>query len=153
MKKQIKILTTIIIFISILINLNNVVLADYANEHGTAYRGPTSVPSNQGSNQGSSQSSDPVSSAIDKVGTPSGNVNTNEITKIGGRIVRVMQIIGVVVSVVILVTLGLKYIVGSLEERAEYKKTMIPYIVGALLIGAATTIVRIIYNLITQITA
>jgi len=36
---------------------------------------------------------------------------------------------------------------GSAEEKAEYKKTMIPYVVGAVLIFASTTIVNIVYQL------
>ena len=42
---------------------------------------------------------------------------------------------------------------GSAEEKAEYKKTMIPYLVGALLIFAATTIVNVVYNMFSGISA
>ena len=35
---------------------------------------------------------------------------------------------------------------GSAEEKAEYKKTMIPYVVGAILLFAATTIANAVYN-------
>ena len=34
-----------------------------------------------------------------------------------------------------------------LEEKAENKKTMIPYLVGAILIFASTTIVNVVYNI------
>ena len=37
--------------------------------------------------------------------------------------------------------------IGSAEEKAEYKKTMIPYLVGAILIFASTTIVNVVYNM------
>lgn len=71
----------------------------------------------------------------------------NEITQLGKSIVAVVQTVGVVVAVVILLVLGVKYMMGSAEEKADYKKSMIPYIVGAVLIFASTTIVNIIYNL------
>lgn len=58
-----------------------------------------------------------------------------------------MQTVGIVVAVVILLILGIKYMIGSAEEKAEYKKTMIPYIVGAILIFASTTIVNVVYNM------
>ena len=45
-----------------------------------------------------------------------------------------------------IMVLGIKYMMGSAEEKAEYKKTMIPYLVGAILIFAATTIANVIYN-------
>ena len=40
---------------------------------------------------------------------------------------------------------------GSASEKAEYKKTMIPYIVGAVLIFAGTSLVRVIYSLSTSV--
>ena len=64
----------------------------------------------------------------------------------GGKLMGVLQTAAVVVSVIILIVLGIKYMMGSAEEKAEYKKTMIPYLVGAILIFAAGTIANIIYE-------
>ena len=71
---------------------------------------------------------------------------TGEITSVGQKIMGIINTVGVVVAVVILMILGIKYMMGSAEEKAEYKKTMIPYIVGAVLIFGATTIANAIYN-------
>ena len=38
---------------------------------------------------------------------------------------------------------------GSAEEKAEYKKTMIPYLVGAILVFAASTIANFVYNFVS----
>ena len=65
---------------------------------------------------------------------------------IGGQILGVVQIIGSVVAVVILVVLGIKYMMGSAEEKAEYKKTMMPYIIGAIFIFGASSIAMMVYN-------
>lgn len=70
----------------------------------------------------------------------------SEITILGSNIVAIIQTVGVVVAVVILLILGIKYMMGSAEEKADYKKSMIPYIVGAILIFASTTIVNIVWN-------
>ena len=35
---------------------------------------------------------------------------------------------------------------GSVEQKAEYKKTMLPYVIGAALIFGASTISYIIMN-------
>ncbi len=75
------------------------------------------------------------------------NVNTEGITNLGNSIVAVVRIVGIVVAVVILLVLGIKYMMGSAEEKAEYKKSMIPYIVGAVLIFASTTIVGVVYDM------
>ena len=44
--------------------------------------------------------------------------------------------------------IGIKYMTGSISERAEYKKTMIPYIVGALIFFALTQLLSLIIELI-----
>ena len=35
---------------------------------------------------------------------------------------------------------------GSAEEKAEYKKTLLPYVIGAVLIFAASTIAGVVFN-------
>ena len=75
---------------------------------------------------------------------PSGN----EIKDLGNKIIGILQAVGTVLAVVILVILGLKYMMGSAEEKADYKKTMIPYIVGAVFIFLAPTIANMVYNFV-----
>ena len=81
-----------------------------------------------------------------EVNGSSGNANITGISSIGNNIVKVLQTIGIVLSVVVLIILGIKYMMGSAEEKAEYKKTMIPYIVGAALIFAASAFAQVIFN-------
>ena len=69
---------------------------------------------------------------------------TDGIQKVGSKIMGIVQVVGTITSVVILVVLGIKYMMGSAEEKAEYKKTMIPYVIGAILIFAATNIAGVI---------
>lgn len=70
-----------------------------------------------------------------------------EIKDLGNRIIGIVQTVGVVIAVVILLILGIKYMMGSAEEKADYKKSMIPYIVGAILIFAASAIVGVVYDI------
>ena len=62
-------------------------------------------------------------------------------------IIGVITTVGIIASVVTLVALGIKYMVGSIEERAEYKKSMIPYLIGAFLVFAVSTVVSFIMNM------
>lgn len=62
------------------------------------------------------------------------------------KIMGLVQGVGIGIAVIILVVLGIKYMMGSAEEKAEYKKTMIPYVVGAILIGGAATIANAVYT-------
>ncbi len=36
---------------------------------------------------------------------------------------------------------------GSVSEKAEYKKTLMPYVIGASLVFAASSIAQLIYSL------
>ena len=85
-----------------------------------------------------------------------GDLTGNGVASIGDmgrKVVGIVQTVGVVVAVVILLVLGIKYMMGSAEEKAEYKKSMIPYIVGAVLIFASTTVVNIVYEFATSLSA
>ena len=54
---------------------------------------------------------------------------------------------GLVLSVIVLTIIGLKYILGSVDEKAEYKKNAIPFIAGMVLLATATTIPSIVYDI------
>lgn len=72
-----------------------------------------------------------------------------EVNKIGGTVLGIVSTTGIVISVIVLVVLGIKYMIGSASEKAEYKKTMIPYLIGAVLVFGASTIATIIQNVST----
>ena len=63
-----------------------------------------------------------------------------------GVILGAVRNISVVVSVIVLMIIGLKYIIGSAAEKANYKETMIPYIIGCVLAVSGSTLVSFIYN-------
>ena len=72
----------------------------------------------------------------------------DEVAGMGGKIVGIVQTVGTVIAVAILVVLGIKYVMGSAEEKANYKKSMIPYLIGAVLVFATTNIVGVLFSAI-----
>ncbi|MCL2383129.1 MAG: pilin [Oscillospiraceae bacterium] len=74
------------------------------------------------------------------------------IAVIGGGIIGILQVVGIVLSVIVLIILGIKYMMGSAEEKAEYKKTLVPYIIGAVLIFAAAALAQIVFEFVTGLT-
>lgn len=123
MKRQTKIASIMLIVFMVVMTISNVVLA-------------TDIPGK-----------------IDQIASGNPNANAEKVVALGATIVTIMQTVGIVVAVVILLVIGIKYMIGSAEEKAEYKKTMIPYIVGAILIFASTTIVNVVYNLANSFNA
>ena len=77
----------------------------------------------------------------------------NQVTSIGNQIIGILTTAGVVVAVVVLLILGIKYMMGSASEKAEYKKTMIPYLVGAILIFGASAITKVVVSIGQGITS
>lgn len=74
--------------------------------------------------------------------------DANVITERANSIIGVFITVGVVIAAVTLTILGIKYMMGSVEEKAEYKKSMIPYLIGSILLFATSTIVGIIANIV-----
>ena len=93
---------------------------------------------------------DSTTDVLDKL-KGDGKVETNSLTTVGNNVVTIITVVGIVIAVIILLIIGIKYMIGSASEKAEYKKTMIPYIVGAVLIFAGTSLVRVIYSLSTSV--
>jgi len=86
-----------------------------------------------------------ASMLIPKIEDLFSNLGTDTET-IGNKILGIIQVVGTFISVGIFMILGIKYMVGSTEERAEYKRSMIPYIVGALLLFGAVNLTAKIYD-------
>lgn len=70
-----------------------------------------------------------------------------EIATIGSYIYSAITSVGIVLAVVVVAILGVKYMLGSADERAEYKKSMMPYLIGALLVFGASAIAKAVVGL------
>ncbi len=78
------------------------------------------------------------------------NLGTNT-EEIGNRILGIIQVIGTLIAVGVMLIIGIKYMTGSLEEKANYKKTMLPYVIGAVLLFSAVNITTAIYDVATNV--
>ena len=76
----------------------------------------------------------------------SGITGTSGIADAGQQIVTILATAGSVISVIVLAILGIKYMMGSTEEKAEYKKSLLPYVIGAGLVFAAAAIASLVYK-------
>ena len=74
------------------------------------------------------------------------NVSVTKIEGLGNDIIRIVSTAGSIISVIVLIVLGVKYMMGSAEEKAEYKKTLLPYIIGAAFVFAASFIASVVFN-------
>ncbi len=123
MKKAIKIVNILLVAMMLVMTLSTVVMA---------------VPS--------------ATDVIGKMDQATGGTDTG-IATLGGNIVNILTTVGIVIAVIVLLILGIKYMMGSASEKAEYKKTMIPYLVGAVLVFGASAIAKAVVSMSNTISA
>ena len=126
-----KILTTIILLIIMLTCTVNIVYATHGGA-GASFATSTINPDDY---------------------KPSELTNTDAGTSIdlAKKIIGGITTVGIVVSVIMVLVLGIKYMMGSIEQKAEYKKTMFPMFIGALLLFSGGLIVSVIYTIVTNV--
>lgn len=70
----------------------------------------------------------------------------NNIKVSAGKVVRMIRNAAAIAAVVIISILGIKYMMGSTQEKADYKKSFIPLIVGIVVVVAASSIATLIFS-------
>lgn len=75
---------------------------------------------------------------------------TGNLKATGNKTITILSVIGSLISVIVLIVLGIKYMLGSTEEKSEYKKSMLPYVIGAVFVFASSAIAGAIYNIIPK---
>lgn len=75
------------------------------------------------------------------LGTTGDNLKTK-----AGTILAYIRNIAAIAGVIIISILGVKYIVGSVEQKAEYKKNFMPLIVGILIVVLAAQIAKMLFS-------
>lgn len=77
--------------------------------------------------------------------------DTGDFLTMVGTIIGAFQLLGTFLTVLILMALGIKYMLGSTEDKAAYKETMIPYLIGAIMVFTIPNVIGIIFNLVKEI--
>lgn len=61
-----------------------------------------------------------------------------------GTIISVVQVVGTGIAVIMLIVLAVKYMSSAPDAKAEIKKTMVPYVVGAIILFASSQLLAVI---------
>ncbi len=76
-----------------------------------------------------------------------GSGSSTRLENMTEQILGVIQVIGTIAAVAMLMVIGIKYMLGSIEEKAEYKETLKPYLIGAFILFSGSTVPQIIYQI------
>ncbi len=78
-------------------------------------------------------------------------ISNDTATNLGNDIIEIIATVGSILSVLILIIIGIKYMAGGVEEKVEYKKTFLPYVIGCLVLFGASTIAGIVQQVAKNI--
>lgn len=78
---------------------------------------------------------------------------SDSISRIIAAIINMVQIVGMGVAIIMLVVLAIKYISAAPGDKAEIKKHAVVYIVGSIVLFAATGILQIVKQFATNVGA
>lgn len=78
------------------------------------------------------------------------NVGLDEgvIQDLSNTVYNILFILGIVIAVIWGLVIAIKFITGSVEEKAEVKKTLIPYVAGCVVLFGAFTIWKIVVTIL-----
>ena len=76
--------------------------------------------------------------------------DVTKIVDIANPIIGTIKVAGIVIAVIILTIIGIKFMTGSIEEKAEYKKVLPGYFIGAIMVVAITQFLAVIIDLVTN---
>ena len=79
------------------------------------------------------------------------NSGQNDINRMAKIIVAAIRNIGIVVSVIALIAIGIKQVVSSAEEKSILKEAMPGYILGLILVVSITFLPTIIYKFMEKL--
>ena len=71
---------------------------------------------------------------------------SSSVQNIIGALITIIQVVGSGVAIIMLIVLAIKYISAAPGDKAEIKKHAVVYVVGAVILFAATGILGIVKN-------
>lgn len=70
----------------------------------------------------------------------------------GKTIIGAIQIIGVGIAVIMLLYIAIKYMMAAPSEKADFKKTAVNYVIGAVILFAAMAILELVQSVMQNLT-
>ncbi|MCI8444524.1 MAG: hypothetical protein HFJ37_05145 [Clostridia bacterium] len=78
-------------------------------------------------------------------------LNEEELHQTSNFLYNLLLGVGFIVAVIVGVILGIKYMVGSVEDKAELKETLLAYAVGCIVVFGAFGIWKIAVNILSAV--
>ncbi len=80
---------------------------------------------------------------MEGIGTVEGATGSH-VRYVMNAVIKLIQIVGSGIAIIVVIILGIKYMLASPGEKADYKKTAVPILIGCVLLFAASNLAGII---------
>lgn len=72
------------------------------------------------------------------------STDSNKVIDVTVKILRYVRFAGIILAIIILSVIGFKFMINSAEEKAKYMESLLPYLIGCVLLVSATFIPQIV---------
>lgn len=160
MRKYIKIIYMLFIIVTIFMVSNQIYAATKCSVCGGdgEYGGGIKCTTCGGSGW-ITESTHSAGEIIDEAGSfiEKGQANANDKIKpenlkdMSDTLYNILLVVGIIAAIIVGLIMGIKFIMGSIEEKAEIKTMLIPYIIGCVVVFGAFTIWKIVVDILQSV--
>lgn len=86
-----------------------------------------------------------------KDGEDSDKIKHDSMKSLVNQIYNILLSIGIVITVIIGLVLGIQFMIGSIEVKSKVKESLIPYVVGCVVIYGAFGIWKIVVSMLSSL--
>ena len=70
----------------------------------------------------------------------------SKVINVAGFLIKFLRNMSIIITILVITILGIQFMLGSVEEKANYKKTSMSIIIGVVFITLVTSIVDVIFS-------
>lgn len=78
-------------------------------------------------------------------------IEENDLKQMSNLLFNTLLIIAIVIAVIVGLVIGIKFMTGSVSEKANVKETLIPYIAGCIVIFGAFGIWKLVVTILSSV--
>ena len=77
--------------------------------------------------------------------------DTTALQQISSILFNIFSVVGAAVALIVGIVIGVKYMTGSIEEKADYKQMLLPYVIGCIVVFGGFGIWKIVITILESI--
>lgn len=75
-------------------------------------------------------------------------IGSDDLKKMSDTIYNILLVAGIIIAIIVGLIMGIKFIIGGIEEKAEIKAMLIPYIIGCVVVFGAFAIWKAVVDIL-----